>query len=115
MKGSLISGHHRQLDDNLVGQQTCEGGNNKEKNIKNNNTNYNKTITITNNKGERVNPSDLRTRVRTEGSNNKEMAALSKDGRPTSQDAKTEDVSTDNLNGRTGFKIRSSPRTEVEH
>ena len=73
------------------------------------------TITITNNKGGKVNPSDLRTEVRTEGSNNKEMAALSKDGRATSQDAKTEDVSTDNLNGRTSFKKRSSPRTEVYH
>ena len=87
----------------------------KKKNIKNNNTNYNKTITITNNKGEKVNPSDLWTRVRTEGSNNKEMAALSKVGRATSPDAKTEDVSTDNLNGRTSFKKRSSPRTEVYH
>ena len=41
--------------------------------------------------------------MRTEGSNNKEMAALSKVGRTTSQDAKTEDVSTDNLNGRTSL------------
>ena len=89
--------------------------NNKEKNIKNDGTNYNKTITITNNKGEKVIPSDLWTRVRTEGSNNKEMAALSKDGRATSQDAKTEDVSTDNLNGRTSFKKRWNPRTEVYH
>ena len=89
--------------------------NNKEKNIKNDGTNYNKTITITNNKGEKVIPSDLWTRVRTEGSNNKEMAALSKDGRTTSQDAKTEDVSTDNLNGRTSFKKRWNPRTEVYH
>ena len=97
-----IRGQRRQLDDKLLGQQTSEGGNNKEKNIKN--TNYNKTITTTNNKGEKANPSDLRTGVRTEGSNNKEMAALSKDIRATSQDAKTEDVSMDNLNGRTSFK-----------
>ena len=100
---------------NYLGNKLVREAITKRRISKKNNTNNNKTTPITNNKGGKVNPSDLRTRVKTEGSNNKEMAALSKDCRATSQDAKTEDVSTDNLNGRTSFRKRCSPRTEVYH